>query len=391
MIYLDNASTTQPDPKVVEAVMPYLFEQYGNPGTLYSLGREAKAAIEKARKQVADFIGAKPEQIIFTSGGTEANNMVFQSTMDYLKKLGRRHIITSSVEHDSVIKASDKMCIKHGFYKSLLGVDSECRVNPDELRELIDFDTGLVSVMFVNNETGTANDIYTIASICRENGALFHTDCVQAAGCCQSLDVNEIGCDFMSLSSHKIHGLKGCGALYVKDPSIISPMICGGISQEFGYRGGTENVAAIVGFGAACDIMNETARAHAINHVSALRHRLFNSIKSELESRDLHNIIHINGANENSFCKILNVRFDGIDAETLVLMLDHVGVCVSAGSACRSREQEPSHVLLEMGISPENARQSIRISFSSTNTTEEIDAASKIIAECVEHLHCITD
>ena len=383
MIYLDNASTTPVDPKVLEAMMPYLQEQYGNPGTLYELGRSAKRAVEKAREQVADFIGAEPQHIIFTSGGTEANNMVFFSMVEHLKRQGKRHLIVSSVEHDSVLKAARAMCIKHDFYESYLGVDERGCVNPNELASLITEDTGLVSIMYMNNETGSENDVDELAAICKAKGVYFHTDCVQAAGCCD-IDVNKIGCSFLSLSSHKIHGAKGCGALFAK-PEIMTPTIYGGISQEFGLRGGTENVAAIVGFGKACEIMKEQLRDVDI-HTSALKQIFYTALESRLEEFGLRHIVHINGDLVIKHGKTINIRFDGIDGETLLLLLDRKGVCVSSGSACRSRESEPSHVLTAIGISPDAARGSIRVSFSKYNTEDEVKAAATIIAESVRFL-----
>lgn len=386
MIYLDNAATTQVDPRVLDAMLPYLQDQYGNPGSLYKLGRKAKEAVDKARQQVADLIGAKPAQIIFTSGGTEANNMVFSSTADFLKSMGKKHIIVSSVEHDSVLKASEAMCIKDGFYKSYLGVNSSGVVDPSELHSLITDDTGLVSVMFANNEVEAVNDVAEISRICRKNRILFHTDCVQAAGY-HHIDVEKIGCDFLSISSHKIHGIKGAGALFVKDKKILSPLINGGAFQEFGLRGGTENVAGIVGFGAACEIAGKELKDNA-QHVSRLSAIFIKSIHEEFYRRCMEDLLkRINGRGAKKTGKVVNITIDGIDGETLLLMLDQRGVCVSAGSACRSHKSEPSNVLTSMGLSDSDARSSIRVSFSKTNTVDEIEEAAKIIADCVGVLY----
>ncbi len=384
MIYLDNAATTQTDPEVLNAMIPYMREQYGNPGALYAFGREAKKAVENARFQVADFIGAEPDQIIFTSGGTESNNMVFFSLANYLKSQGKNHIITSAVEHDSVLKSVQAMCIKHGFYKSTAGVDKHGCVSPNQVKAQITENTGIVSVMYVNNETGSENDIESIARICREKNIMFHTDCVQAAGCCK-LDVNKIGCDFLSLSSHKLHGTKGCGALFVRSKN-LTPLIYGGVAQEFGLRGGTENVAAIVGFGKACELMK--ARIHEIDiQTSILKQVFYKELATALASKGLDSILNINGNLLIKHGKILNISLKGVDSETLLLMLDVKGVCVSSGSACRSHESEPSHVLIAMGVPPDIARNSIRISFSKYNTEDEIVKAAKIIADCVEVLY----
>ncbi|MBP5462705.1 MAG: cysteine desulfurase [Lachnospiraceae bacterium] len=384
MIYLDNASTTRIDPEVLDAMMPYMQDGYGNPGTLYKMGRQAKAAVDNARLQVADFIEADPHQIIFTSSGTEANNMVFFSLAENLKRTKRKHIITSATEHDSVLKAVNSMCIKHGFYKSIIDVDEYGLVIPKILDATIKEDTGIVSVMYVNNETGAENDVEEIGRLCRERGVYFHTDCVQAAGSFD-IDVNKIRCDFLSLSSHKIHGPKGCGALYAR-PEVLTPFISGGVSQEFGLRGGTENVAAIVGFGKACEIAKKEIRNNDI-YTSTLKQMFFTELDRVLGCAGLDGILHINGDSLIRHGKILNVRFDGVDGETLLLMLDSRGVCVSAGSACRSRESEPSHVLTAMGISPDDARNSIRVSFSKMNSSDEVLSAARIIAECAGGLY----
>lgn len=383
MIYLDNASTTRIDPKVLERMIPYMTEEYGNPGTLYKLGRDAKEAVEKARAQVAEFVGAsRPDQIIFTSGGTEANNMVFFSLLDFLRKSEKTHVITASNEHDSVINSVKNLSIKRDFDVSFLPVHKNGHVEAGNLESMIRPDTGLVSVMYMNNETGAENPIEEIGAICAEHGILFHTDCVQAAGC-SKLNVNRFRCDFLSISSHKIHGPKGVGALYIRDRTICDPLIFGGGAQEFGLRGGTENVAGIVGFGAACELMNETLRDVDI-HNSMLKQVFYNELLERLGDR--REIVHVNGDLIIKHGKTLNLRFDGIDAETLLLMLDANGVCVSAGSACRSHESEPSRVLLSMGLEPEEARSSLRFSFSKMNTEAEVTKAADIVAMCVSFL-----
>lgn len=403
MIYLDNAATTKIDPRVLEAMMPYLTDEYGNAGTLYGLGRKAAEAIAKARQQVADFIGAKTEQIIFTSGGSEANNMVFAGVKDYLMSIGKTHIVTTEIEHDSVLNAVKNLCktqyivgdscIKPVFDAEYVLPFRNWYIPYQQVIDCIDevtdtgTVTGLVSVMHTNNETGLKNTwIENIGKACRERGVLFHTDCVQAAGCSE-LNVNDIGCDFMSLSSHKIHGAKGVGALYVRDKSVMSPIIFGGSSQEFGLRGGTENVAGIVGFGAACELIRLNQKKD-IKYIVELLQLLYDSIQKHLTECGLEGILHINGGDDvGNHGKTINMRFDNVDGETLLLMLDARGVCVSAGSACRSHESEPSHVLLAMGIDPEDARNSIRFSLSRMNTREEVEEAAKIISDCVYMLY----
>lgn len=385
MIYLDNASTTPIHPDVLEAMRPYLTDEYANPGTIYSFGRKAKKAIDKARTQVADFMGAEPEQMIFTSGGTEANNTVYSSVCDILKAVGKTHIITTKVEHDSVIRSVNKMCIKQGFDVTFADVTAQGFVEPHSIENAITDKTGLVSVMYVNNETGAENPVEDIGKLCREHNILFHTDCVQAAGSFK-LDVKKIGCDFASISSHKIHGPKGIGALFVKDKSLITPIIYGGAEQEFGLRGGTENVPAIAGFGKACEIVS--SRINTIDKQTSLLKQLFYGVLiEELKTCGLENIVHINGDSIIKHGKILNIRFDKVDGETLLLMLDAKNICVSAGSACRSHESEPSNVLLTMGLSPDEARNAIRISFSMLTESDEVITAAKVMADCVKILH----
>lgn len=385
MIYLDNASTTKIDPSVLDAMMPFLTDEYGNPGTIYGLGRRAKGAVEKARAQVAKFIGAKPEQIIFTSGGTEANNMVFSSLLSFLEQSEKTHVITTSSDHVSVLDSARNLCIKRGFDLTELQVNHHGCVELGNLKSELRENTGLVSIMYMNNETGSENPVEEIGAMCRERGILFHSDCVQAAGCCK-LDVEKMNCDFLSLSSHKIHGPKGVGALYVRNMLLITPMIRGGSAQEFGMRGGTENVAGIVGFGAACELMNE--KLHEIDvHNSMLKQIFYNVLEENLKAQGLQNVLHVNGDLIIKHGKTINIRFDGVDGETLLLMLDAKGIYVSAGSACHSHESKPSHVLLAMGIDPEDARNSIRVSFSKMNTEAEVKYAAGVIANCVAALH----
>lgn len=392
MIYLDNASTTQIDPEVLDAMMPFLKDEYGNAGTLYSLGRRAAEAVAIARQSVADLIGASPEQIIFTSGGTESNNMVFKGTRDIMLMRGKNRIITTQIEHDSVLNAVKDMCkpdIKCRFYAEYIAPEQSGGVSPEKVIERIinNDNVGLVSVMHTNNETGIRNKgLKDIAILCNKEGAFFHTDCVQAVGS-SYIDVNDMSCDFLSISSHKIHGCKGVGALYIKDKEYVSPMISGGRFQEYGLRGGTENVAGIVGFGKACDIMRRDFQKDK-EHVRFLRKTLYDCLNREMLERELDGIMHINGDIDlDDYGKTLNIRFDGIDSETLVLMLDANGVCVSAGSACQSHESNPSHVLLAIGISPDDARCSIRFSLSKMNTENEIKSAAKVVAGCVSSLH----
>lgn len=377
MIYLDNAATTPIDRRVLESMMPYLTTQYGNAGTLYKFGRAANEAIQNARAQVSRFVGASNGSIVFTSGGSESNNLVFRGVKEYLKRIGRTHVLVSTVEHDSVLRAAESL-IKEGFDVGYIPVQGDGSVSLTALEGLLRPDTGLVSVMYVNNETGAVNPVCDIGSLCMKHGVLFHTDCVQAAGC-HAIDAVEIGCDFLSVSSHKIHGPKGVGALYVKDVTTITPLIYGGAEQEYGLRGGTENVAGIVGFGRACELSAAQLQEDK-TYVSSLKQRFVTELTDALKERGMDGIIHINGGSIMAPGKTVNLRIDGVDNESLILMLDNKEICISAGSACQSHESNPSHVLTAMGLTMEEARSSVRVSFSRMNTMEEIIEAAQTIA-----------
>ena len=388
MIYLDNAATTQIAPEVLEAMMPYLTDEYGNAGSLYALGRRAADAVARAREQVADCIGAKPEQIIFTSGGTEANNLVFKGLAPYLKTQDRTHLITTKIEHDSVLNTVKEMCIKHEFDVSYLDVKDVRQVPAGVaigLKEIINENTGLVSMMYVNNEIGSVNNVQEACEIAHKHDALFHTDCVQALGDID-IDVMQLGCDFLSMSSHKIHGAKGVGALYAKDPTLLHPLITGGYDQEFSLRGGTENVSGIVGFGKACEMIKQNIQERQ-SRILSLKQLFLDVLCNTLIEYGLEDLkCFFNGASPICKGKILNLRFRDIDAQTLVLYLDNKGVCVSAGSACRSRESKPSPVLLAIGLNPEEARNSVRFSFSHYLTDEQVVEAAKITASAIQVL-----
>ena len=384
MIYLDNAATTQIDPLVVEAMMPYLTEQFGNPGSLYKLGRDAKAAVEKARVQVARLMGAKPEQIIFTSGATEANNMVFEITRPFLERTGKTHVVTSQIEHKSVLKSVQRLVDKHNFDATFGGLSRSMSNLPDSISESITPKTGLVSIMYANNEIGHAFDVRLIGKLCKKHDVLFHTDCVQAASC-RPINVERIGCDFATISSHKIHGPKGIGALFVKDPDMWEPMILGGDSQEFGLRGGTENVASIVGFGKACELIMQHQTIAEQDRLEAMKTAFISSLDIKLNQYGLDNVWMVNGCSRTA-TKTISFRVNGVDAESLILMADNAGVCISAGSACNSRLNTPSHVLTAIGLTPDQARSSFRVSFSRMNTVDEATKAAEIIADCIATL-----
>lgn len=383
MIYLDSAATTKIAPEVLEVMMPYLTDEYGNASAAYKFGRAANSAIQKARAQVAGLFNCSPENIIFTSGGSESNNMVFQGLRHRLLKLEKNHLIVSSIEHESVLKAAETL-VKDGFYVTYISPDKDGRIIPRMVEEAICENTGLVSVMYVNNETGAVNDIKEIGSICRKRGVLFHTDCVQAAGQ-HTIDVSDFCIDFASVSAHKMHGPKGVGCLYVRNKEVC-PLICGGNDQEFGLRGGTENVAGIVGFGKAAELSKERMRVDNIE-ISVMKQQFYMKLRDMLKQTDTAcSSIHVNGCPIVEPGKILNLRIDGVDAETLLLMLDARGINISAGSACRSNESMPSHVLSAMGLTDDEARCSIRISFSKYNSQSEVLEAAEKIAFCINAL-----
>lgn len=375
MIYLDNAATTKVSPEVMEAMLPYFADIYGNPGSIHSVGRMASNAVETARKQVAAPIRADPNNIIFTSGGSEANTLAIVGLAEHLKAVGKTHIITSKVEHHSVINAI-KLLFYHGFDVTWIPVEKNGAITLDKIYDAIRPETGLVSIMAVNNETGNQYDIYRIGELCWKHSILFHTDCVQAY-CGMRIDVDAAYIDFLSASGHKIHAPKGIGFLYVRQKEFLCPVIFGG-SQEDGLRGGTHNTPYIVGMGQAAEIANRAYLQNIYSYgmkTNAIKHRILSEVPDT----------YINGTPfDNS--RTINLRFAGIDGETLLLMLDSKGVEVSAGSACSAHYAVPSHVLSALGLSEDDARSSIRISVSKYTTSEEIDKAVQAIADSVKQL-----
>ena len=386
MIYLDNAATTEIDPVVLDEMMPYLTEEYGNAGGLYDLGFKAKKAIERAREKVAAFVGAEsPDQIIFTSGGTESNNTVFHS----YGMIGDRSrgIVVSSIEHDSVLRPAEFLKTKFGFGLTHVKPDCLGRVAINDFKKILDAENvGFVSIMYMNNEIGSINDIGALVDVCKGRDILFHSDFVQAAGCID-IRANDLGVDFASISSHKIHGPKGVGALYVKDKDNLVPMILGGGAQEYGFRGGTENVAGLVGFGKACELAYDYIKpGNYYTSVTSMKRTFWSTLVRRLEECRKGHVVHDNAASSIFYGKTLNVRFDGVDAEALVVLLGTKGVYVSAGSACTSHEQKASHVLTGIGLPDETARESIRISVSKFNTLQEMEEAATTVADSVVEL-----
>jgi len=356
LIYADNAATTRISDSVMEKMLPFLREQYGNASSQYSLGVKAKCAIEKARQQVAVAIGAEPSEIVFTSGGSESNSWVLSS-------VNNGHVIVSSIEHHSVLNACRSLERK-GIEVTYLPVDSKGRVSLDSIKDSIRSDTKLVSIMLANNEIGTIQPIAEIGEYLRERSILFHTDAVQAVGHIPVF-VKELGVDFLTASSHKFNGAKGTGILYKRNGTSLPPMIFGG-EQECEARAGTENVAGIVAAGYAITEsvanMNEMA-----DKLSGLVQATINGIRDKISS------IIINGDENNRLPGIVNIVFDGVTGESLMHLLDLKGICVSTSSACTSGKDEPSHVLMALGLTEQQAKSAIRISYGRYNNMDEVE------------------
>lgn len=369
MIYLDNAAAAPVDPKALAAAMPFLTENFANPSSVHTPGREASAALDKAREQCAAALGASPEEIYFTSGGTESDNLAVFSALSIN---GKRRIVTTEIEHPAVLNACGELS-RRGFEVVRVKPGSEGIVRAEDIVSAIDDNTALVSVMTANNEIGTFQPIAEIGAVCRDRGIPFHTDAVQAVGSVP-LDMRVIPVDMLSVSAHKIGGIKGAGLLYARGGAPISPMIFGG-GQERGIRSGTENVAAIAALGAAMeDITSDIERR--TEKISRLRDLLIEQLETIPDSR-------LNGSRTERLCSNVNFSFRNIDGEALVMSLDLMGVCASAASACSAGKQRRSHVLTALGLPEEWLDGSIRLTLSENNTETEILAASEIIAECV--------
>ena len=378
-IYADNAATTKLSDSALNTMLPYMQDHFGNPSSLYTLGQEAKAAIESARTQIARCIGASAREITFTSGGSESDNQAIISAAHIGAASGKKHIISSKIEHHAVLHTLDALA-KQGFEITLLDVDKNGLINPSEVESAIRPDTCLVSIMFANNEIGTIEPVAAIGSICRQHNIIFHTDAVQAAGHIP-IDVNALAIDMLSISAHKFHGPKGIGALYVKKGIPISSIINGG-GQERGKRAGTENVPAIIGMASA--LTEAVANMDANNsYTLELRNRLIAGL-----SQIPHSIL--NGDAKSRLPGNINFCFEAVEGESLLLLLDNKGICASSGSACASGSLDPSHVLLALGRSHEIAHSSLRLSINEQNTIEEIDFLVKTITETVSYLRSMS-
>ena len=374
-IYLDHAATTPTAPEVLAAMLPYFSECWGNASAVYATGREARRAVENARKEVAKAIGALPQEICFTSGGSESDNTAIRGTARALREKGK-HIITTAIEHHAVLKTCRQL-EQEGFEVTRVRPDREGRIDPEEIRKAIREDTILVTVMAANNEMGTLEPVGEIGRICREQGVVFHTDAVQAAGAV-AIDVREAGCDLLSLSGHKFYGPKGIGALYIREGTRLDPLIAGG-QQERGFRAGTENLPGIVGLGKAITLAAENLDRNA-GHMRRMRDRLTDGLLASVPGAAL------NGPREERLPNNCSIRFDGIDGEALLLRLDLAGIAASAGSACTAGNQETSHVLKAIGLTEEEAGSSLRLTTGIHTTEEEVDETVRTVREIVTDL-----
>lgn len=378
-VYLDYSATTPVKEEVLKKMIPYFTEHFGNPSSLYQQGLEAKAAVEHAREQVAGLIGADPSEIIFTGGGSESDNWVLESVCDKLRAKGNR-VITSRIEHHAILHTCQYL-EKHGFEVTYLDVDPEGFVHPEDLESAIRDTTILVSIMFVNNEIGTIEPVKDLADVAHRHGVLFHTDAVQAAGNVP-IDVHALGVDFLSMSSHKIYGPKGEGALFMRKGVRIPSFIHGG-AQENGLRAGTENLAGIVGFGEAAALAKENLPSH-IERVSELRDYLKDRIVREIPD------VQVNGSLEKRHPGNLNVTFKYIEGESILILLDQFGISVSTGSACSSKSLEPSHVLTAIGVDAETIHGSIRFTVGDFTTKDDIDYSVEHLKQVVARLREIS-
>ena len=378
-VYFDHSATTATDPEVASLMLEYMTNCFGNPSSVHGYGRETKKAVDKAREQVADLIGAKPLEILFTSGGTEADNIAIRGVAEANKKRGK-HIITTQIEHHAVLHTCEAL-EKDGFRVTYVPVDEYARVNPKDIEDAITDETILISVMFANNEVGTLQPIAEIGKIAKEKGIYFHTDAVQAVGN-YPIDVNEYGIDLLTMSAHKFHGPKGVGALYIRKGVKIRPIVFGG-AQERMLRPGTENIPGIIGLGKAAELAKAELMGK-MEYVQKLRDRLIAGIKERIGEAKLngHPTLRLPGN--------VNFSFRYIEGEALLLNLNLKGIAGSSGSACTSGSLDPSHVLLAMGLTHEIAHGSLRLSLGRDNTTEEVDYCLEVLPEIVARLRSMS-
>lgn len=374
VIYTDNNATTQVAPEVLEEMLPYFHDLYGNPSSMHSFGGQVARKLKKAREKVAGLIGAMPDEILFTSCGTESDSTAIQAAI--VSHPERRHIITTRVEHPAVKNLCEYL-EKNGYRVTFLPVDRQGRLNPEDLYKSLSKDTAIVSIMWANNETGVIFPIEEIAEVVSQRGVVFHTDAVQAVGKIP-INVQKIPVDMLSLSGHKIHAPKGVGALYVRKGTKFTPFLIGG-HQERGRRGGTENVASIIGLGKACELAGEHIKEEN-ERVRYLRDKLENEILKRVPNA------MVNGDREHCLPNTTNISFEYVEGEAILLMMNELGICASSGSACTSGSLEPSHVLRAMGVPFTAAHGSIRFSLSIYNTEEEIDFIIAKLPPIIERL-----
>jgi cysteine desulfurase len=378
VIYLDNNATTRIAPEVFEAMVPFLTEHYGNPSSAYSFGKRVEGHLIEARAKVASLLGCTPKEIIFTSCGTESDNAAIWSA---LQTTGKKHIVTTEVEHSAIMNQTEWL-EKNGYGVTRLPVASDGTLSVADVEKAIRDDTAIVSIMWANNETGVLFPVEEIATLCKKKGVLFHTDAVQTPGKIDLRGVAQSDIDFLSMSGHKLHAPKGVGVLYVKKRTKIVPYVIGG-GQERGKRGGTENVASIVGLGRAAELALEKLSDEQ-TRVCALRDRFEDALLKRLPN------LYINGKRDQRLPNTTNIAFDFVEAEAILMMLDRNGICASSGSACTTGSLDPSHVLSAMGLTPARARSCVRFSFSHYNTDADIDYALKIIPPMIEQLRAMS-
>ena len=379
-IYFDHNATTPVDPTVADATLLALRDDFGNPSSVHHFGQRAKALLDTARSAVATLIGADPSEIVFTSGGTEADNFAIRGAAEALDVTGRRHLIASAIEHEAVLNTLRALA-RRGWTTTLLPVDASGIVAPDALRDAITDRTALVSVMHANNEIGTIQPIRALAEIARASGALFHTDAVQTTAKIP-VDVRTLGVDLLSLSAHKFYGPKGAGALWIRRGTRLTPFMTGG-KHERNRRAGTENVPSIVGLGVAADLARQRMHEEGARN-AALRDRLEHGILAAVPGTA------VNGSRESRVPNTTNISFDRVEAESLLIALDLEGVAVSTGSACSSGTLEPSHVLKAMGLPTHRTQNSIRFSLGASNTDAQVDRVIALLPSIVQKLRSLT-
>lgn len=377
-VYLDNNATTAVAPEVLNAMLPYFGEMYGNPSSMHTFGGQVMDAVDTARQQVADLLHCEPDEIVFTASGSESDNTAFWSALQSQPE--KRHIITTKVEHPAVLNVC-QYWEREGYHVTYLGVDEKCRLDLDEYRDALSPDTALVSIMYANNEVGNIYPIQMLSEMAHERGILFHTDAVQAVGKIP-IDLEHMPVDMLSLSGHKIHAPKGIGALYVRKGTRFRSFVRGG-HQERGRRAGTENVPYIVGLGVACQLSQEFMKYERID-VALLRDKLENGLLDSIRDS------RVNGDVENRTPNTSNISFKNVEGEAILLMLDRLGIAASSGSACTSGSLEPSHVLRAMGVPFNYAHGSIRLSLSRYTTDEDIDYVLKEFPGVIETLRSIS-